>query len=178
MSCGLRRGMRLLLLALVSGLRGEESPLPPSEAADESLLVFTPRQILSLSAEPTEPVSISPTDSSPLRLGPILLVYITYNGTAPRHTLAEVQSMVWGTPGFADAFDKSSWGETSVCQSIASYWSHLSHPTPSHPRACCCSRAAYPVQSSCVTWMEETEEATDDMRVWGLVKIVVMLVVW
>lgn len=167
----------LVLLALVSGLRGEESPLPPSEAAD-GLLVFTRRQILSPSAQPAEAMSISPTDSSPLRLGPILLVYITYNGTAPRHTLAEVQSMVWGTPGFADAFDKSSWGETSVCTSIASYWSHLSHPTPSHPRACCCSRAACPVQSSCLTWAEETEVATDDMRMWCLVKLVVMLVVW
>jgi hypothetical protein len=51
-----------------------------------------------------------------------LVVYATHGSELPQRTLAQVREMVWGTPGFADTFDFSSWGQTTVAQSNVDFF--------------------------------------------------------
>lgn len=103
-----------------STLRVDEEPEvvadPPDIAGDGHGLGLAVFHAHEMSTDPLYKanVELSSVSSSGLRLGPILVVYASYLGSAPQRTLDQVKTMVYGTPGFADAFNESSWGETGV----------------------------------------------------------------
>jgi hypothetical protein len=51
-----------------------------------------------------------------------LVVYVTHGSEVPQRTLDQVRAMVWGTPGFADAFAFSSWGQTTIAQEDVDFY--------------------------------------------------------
>jgi len=46
--------------------------------------------------------------------GPILVVYLTYNGATAVKTLAQVQGLFWNSPGLKEAYLESSWGQVDL----------------------------------------------------------------
>lgn len=54
---------------------------------------------------------------APGNVGPVLVLYITFQGQTPTKSLQQLKEMLFGVPGVADIFKFSSWGQTILAQS-------------------------------------------------------------
>jgi len=62
--------------------------------------------------------------------GPILVVYLTYQGATPTKTLSEVQGLFWDAPGFNDSLYHSSWHTAWISSSNVDFFTMESTEDP------------------------------------------------
>jgi len=69
--------------------------------------------------------------AAPNRMGPVLVVYVTYQGRNPTATLAQVKTMIYGpAPSFGDVMSFSSWGQTKLAEADVDFFTLASDVDP------------------------------------------------